>query len=77
MAAQITIVDSPDTLHLSDEAQAALRLEPGSRIAVIIEDDCVILQPVEEDDLEALAGSLASSPSMADELQSERRNDRW
>jgi virulence-associated protein VagC len=77
MAEQITVVDSPDTLHLSHEAQAALRLQPGSRLSIIIEDDCVILQPVEEDDLEALAGSLASSPSMADELQSERRSDKW
>jgi virulence-associated protein VagC len=77
MAEQITIVDSPDTLHLSREAQAALRLRPGSRLSITIEDDCVILQPVEEDDLDALAGSLASSTSMADELQSERRSDEW
>jgi virulence-associated protein VagC len=64
-------------LHLSEEAQAALRLQPGSRLSIIIQDDCVILQPVEEDDLEALAGSLASSTSMADELQAERRSDKW
>jgi hypothetical protein len=77
MAAQITVVDSPDVLRLSHEAQTALRLHPGARLSVIIQDDCVILQPVEEDDLEALAGSLASSPSMADELQSERRSEKW
>ena len=77
MAQQITVVDSPDTLHLSEEAQVALRLQPGSRLSVLIQDDCVILQPVEEDDLDSLAGSLASSPGMADELQSERRSDKW
>lgn len=77
MAAQIAIIESPDTLRLSEEAQAALRLQPGARLSVIIEDDCVILQPVEEDDLEALAGSLGSKPSLADELQAERRSDKW
>jgi hypothetical protein len=77
MAAQIAIIDSPDTLRLSEEAQAALRLHPGSRISITIEEGKVTLQPAEEDDLDDLAGSLASSHSMADELQADRRLDKW
>jgi hypothetical protein len=77
MAAQIAIIESPDTLRLSEEAQAALRLHPGSRITVTVEEARVTLQPVEEDDLDDLAGSLASSPGMAEELQADRRREKW
>ncbi len=51
MSAHIAILDSPGTLRLSEEAQAALHLHAGSRIAVTIEEGKVTLQPAEEDDL--------------------------
>jgi bifunctional DNA-binding transcriptional regulator/antitoxin component of YhaV-PrlF toxin-antitoxin module len=72
MTAQIAILTSPETLPLSPEAQSALGLRAGSRLAVTIEEGRVILQPLEHDPLDQLAGSLTSSPSMADELLAER-----
>jgi hypothetical protein len=77
MSAHIAILATPETLPLSAEAQSALGVHAGSRIAVTIEQGRVTLQPLEEDDLEQLAGSLPSSPSMADELQQERRQEKW
>jgi hypothetical protein len=77
MSAQIAILDSPETLPLSAEAQSALGLRAGSRISVTIEQGRVILQPLEEDDLDQLAGSLSSSPGMAEELQQDRRREKW
>ena len=53
MAAQIAILDSPDTLHLPAEAQAALRLHAGSRIAITIEENRVVLQPADEPPIDA------------------------
>jgi hypothetical protein len=53
MAAQIAIIDSPDTLRLSEEAQAALRLHPGSRISVTIEEGKVTLEPAGTNQLDA------------------------
>jgi bifunctional DNA-binding transcriptional regulator/antitoxin component of YhaV-PrlF toxin-antitoxin module len=75
MTAQIATLTSPETMPLSPEAQSALGLRAGSRIAVTIEQGRVILQPLEEDDLDQLAGSLSSTPSMADELQQERAQE--
>jgi hypothetical protein len=79
MTAQIATLTSPETLPLSPEAQSALGLRAGSRIAVTIEQGRVTLQPLEledeEEDLDRLAGSLSSSPSMADELQKERAQE--
>ncbi len=77
MSSQIAVLASPESLPLTVEAQAALGLHAGSRIAVTIEQGRVILQPLEEDDLEQLAGSLSSSPGMADELQQDRRQEKW
>jgi len=77
MSAHIAILASPENLPLSAEAQSALGVRAGSRIAVTIEQGRVVLQPLEEDDLEQLAGSLASSISMSDELQQDRRQEKW
>ena len=77
VSAQITVLSSPETLPLSAEAQAALGLHAGSRISVTIEQGRVILQPLEEDDLDQLAGSLSSSPGMTEELQQDRRLEKW
>lgn len=76
MSAQIAILTSPEILHLSVEAQAALGLHAGSRISITIEEGRVTLQPVEEDDLDRLAGSLSSTPRMAEELREDEDKDR-
>jgi hypothetical protein len=77
MSAEIAVLASPEVLPLSAEAQSALGLHAGSRISVTIEQGRVTLQPLEEDDLEQLAGSLSSSPGMAEELQQDRRLEKW
>jgi bifunctional DNA-binding transcriptional regulator/antitoxin component of YhaV-PrlF toxin-antitoxin module len=62
MTAQIATLTSPETLPLSPEAQSALGLRPGSRIAVTIEHGRVILQPLKEDDLNQLASGMIEKP---------------
>ncbi|HEY2859693.1 MAG TPA: hypothetical protein VGJ21_14835 [Terracidiphilus sp.] len=86
MAAQITIVDSPDTLPLSEEAQAALRLRPGSRISITIEEGKVTLEPAEKEarepasaanGLDRLFGIFSSTPGLEDDLKEWRGQDKW
>jgi hypothetical protein len=69
MSAQIATVESPDTLRLSQEAQSALRLQVGSRIAVTIEQDKVTLEPLQEDD------SNCAFPAAADEPSEDRKRE--
>ena len=64
MNSQIAILDSPDRLILSQEAQAALGLHAGSRIEVIIEQGKVTLQPLEQE--VQPSGSEEVSPSSDD-----------
>ncbi len=75
MNAQIAILESPDTLRLSQEAQSALGIRAGSRISMTIEEGRVILEPFEEDDLKQFAGSLSSPASIADELTEDRKRE--
>jgi hypothetical protein len=69
MTAQIATLTSPESLPLSPEAQSALGLHAGSRIAVTIEQGRVILQPLEEDDLNQ------SAPGIAEQLQQDRARE--
>ena len=62
MSAQIATVESPDTLRLSQEAQSALRLRAGSRIAVTIEQDKVTLEPLLEDDSNCTCPATTEQP---------------
>ena len=60
---------------------AAMREElgivPGGRISLTLQDGVIVLRPVSDRLVEETRGMLAGGASMADELQAERRSERW
>lgn len=77
MELQITTMSTKGQLVIPAEMRALLGLQPGDRIALTLEDSRIILQPVNDKFVDQLRGMFAGKPSMADELQQERRQDKW
>ena len=77
MANQITTVSTKGQLVIPAEMRASLGLKPGTRIAVRLEGSRIILEPVSKKLVAKLRGITKGGPSMADELQLERRSDKW
>jgi len=75
MSSQIAILDSPDRLILSQEAQTALGLHAGSRIQVIIEQGKVTLQPVEQEVQRRGTEEVSSSSSAGEEIIHRRKQE--
>ena len=78
MGQQIAIVSSKGQLVIPSQMRAELGIEPGARVAVMVEGDHIILQPISKRLVEETRGMLAGGPSLSDALQQERRKaDRW
>lgn len=77
MDSQITTMSTKGQLVIPAEMRALLGLQPGDRIALTLEDSRIILQPVNDKFVDQLRGMFSGKPSMADELQQERRQDKW
>ena len=77
MANQITTVSTKGQVVIPAEMRASLGLKPGTRIAVRLEGSRIILEPVSKKLVAKLRGITKGGPSMADELQHERRSDKW
>ncbi len=52
-------------------------MRPGSRVEILVQDGKLIAQPVPFDDIRSLRGILSSEKNMVEELQQERRQDKW
>jgi AbrB family looped-hinge helix DNA binding protein len=77
MERQITTVSTKGQLVIPAEMRTRLGIHPGTRVSMMIEDQRIILQPVSEKLVDETLGMLAGGPSLADELQKERRADKW
>ena len=77
MTNQITKVSTKGQLVIPAEMRASLGLKPGTRVAVRLEGSRIVLEPVSEKLVDKLHGIFKGGPSMADELQKERRSDKW
>jgi AbrB family looped-hinge helix DNA binding protein len=77
MERQITTVSTKGQLVIPAEMRTRLGIHPGTRVSMTIEDQRIILQPVSEKLVDETLGMLAGGPSLADELQKERRTDKW
>ena len=77
MTNQITTVSTKGQLVIPAEIRASLGLKPGTRVAVRLEGSRIVLEPVSEKLVDQLHGIYKGGPSMADELQKERRSDKW
>lgn len=76
MPAQISTVSSKGQFVIPAEMREALNIRPGTRVAVTLEGNRIVLQPVNERFLKETRGMTAGSSSMSDELIKERRDER-
>jgi len=78
MESYFTTVSTKGQLVIPSEMRNTLGIQPGTRIALILEGKHIVLQPVTERLIEETRGMLAGKgPSMTDELQKERRAEKW
>ncbi len=77
MNTQITTVSTKGQLVIPAEMRTLLGIHPGSRIALTLEQERIVLQPVTDQLVDDTAGMLRGGPSLADELQQERRKEKW
>ena len=73
MQPTMAVVSSKGQLVIPKEIRDALDIGPGTRIAMTVEDDRIILQPANLRLIDKLCGITADGSSMADELLAERR----
>ncbi len=79
MKNQMTTVSTKGQLVIPAEMRASLGISAGTRIAITLDGDRLILRPVTERFIDEMMGRFAGGPSMADELQRERRaeDEKW
>jgi AbrB family looped-hinge helix DNA binding protein len=77
MDCQIVTLSTKGQLVIPAEIRTKLGIHPGTRIAVILEGNRIVLRPVSEQLIDETMGIFAGGTSMADELQQERRADKW
>jgi len=69
----MTTVSTKGQVVIPAEMRASLGISPGTRIAIALDGDRLVLRPVTERFIDEMMGRFAGGPSMADELQRERR----
>ena len=57
------------------ELREQLGIRPGTRDAMVRDGNRIILEPVNEEYIQSLKGSLAGGPSMTEALLQERREE--
>lgn len=77
MTPQIATVSTKGQLVIPAEMRSLLGIHPGSRIAITVEQQRIVLRPVTDQLVDETAGMLRGGPSLADELQKERRKEKW
>ncbi len=77
METLITTVSTKGQLVIPAGMREMLGIVPGVRVALTLEDGVIVLRPVSERLVDETCGMFAGGPSLADELQKERRADKW
>jgi AbrB family looped-hinge helix DNA binding protein len=75
METRVITVSTKGQFVIPADIRAELKIEPGTRIAITVEDSRIILEPVDHRFVESLRGMFAGKPSMTDELLKQRRED--
>jgi len=73
---RITTVSTKGQLVIPAEMRESLGIRPGSRIAVMLKESQIILEPVSEKLVEETRGLFRGKPSLSAALREERRKDR-
>ena len=55
----------------------ALKIKPRSKVALTLEEGVILLRPVSDRLVDETCGMFAGGPSLADDLQQQRRTDSW
>lgn len=74
---QITTVSTKGQFVIPAEMREKLGIEPGTRIAVTLQETRIILEPVSEKLVDETRGILAGGPSLSRLLKEERGKDKW
>jgi AbrB family looped-hinge helix DNA binding protein len=77
MLRRITTVSSKGQFVIPADIRASLRIEPGTRISVAVEDSRIVLEPVSKALVERTRGMLKGGPSLSAALKKERQKDKW
>ena len=72
----ITTVSTMGQLVIPARMRDALGIEPGDRVALTLDNGAIVLRPVTERLVDETCGMFNKS-GMADELQKERRAEKW
>jgi AbrB family looped-hinge helix DNA binding protein len=73
MKLQATTVSTKGQIVIPSEIRETLGISAGTRVIFTVEGNRLVLQPVNEKLIDDTMGMFAGGPSMADELQRERR----
>ena len=74
---QITTVSTKGQFVIPAEIRESLGIGPGTRIAVTLAGQRIILEPVSEKLVDETRGLLAGGPSLSRMLKQERGKDKW
>lgn len=74
---QITTVSTKGQFVIPAEMRESLGIEPGTRIAVTLENSRIILQPVSDKLVDDTRGMLSGGSSLTKLLKKERGKDKW
>ncbi|HEV2711186.1 MAG TPA: AbrB/MazE/SpoVT family DNA-binding domain-containing protein [Edaphobacter sp.] len=77
MESLIATVSTKGQLVIPAEMREVLGIVSGSRVALTLEGDLITLRPVSERLVDETCGMFAGGPSLTDELQRERRSEKW
>ena len=77
MSRRITTVSSKGQFVIPAEMRASLRIKPGTRISVALEDSRIVLEPVSEDLVDRTRGMFSGGPSLSAALRKQRQKDKW
>ena len=77
MSRRITTVSSQGQFVIPADIRASLRIEPGTRISVALEDSRIVLEPVSEELVDRTRGMFKGGPSLSAVLKKQRQKDKW
>jgi AbrB family looped-hinge helix DNA binding protein len=78
MVRRITTVSTKGQFVIPAEMRTSLGIEPGTRIAVTLDGQRIVIEPVSQELVDKTRGLLSGKRSLSEELKRQRRQkDKW